>query len=322
MEKIKPIRYAVVFPGQGSQYVGMGQELAELFPSAMKIFELAEQSTGLPIQHLSFSSSEDTLRETSFAQPCLLATTIAAYTVFQEHFPIEPEFLCGHSAGEYAALVAANVLSFPNAIKLIQARGTLMSKVRGGGMVALIDVTLEKAKELCAQAVQPGGILLPANLNSPTQIVISGDEESIESAICIAFENDIKAVGLPVSGAFHSPLMQEASVHFAKNLSEIQFNNAALPVISNITSQPVMKGLEWSKFLEKQITAPVHWMDSIHYILQQGIEIFVEVGPNKVLSKLIQKITPSAITLNVEDASSLELTIAQLKKGLNTSLVA
>ncbi|MEH2360881.1 ACP S-malonyltransferase [Nostoc sp.] len=322
MEKIKPIRYAVVFPGQGSQYVGMGQEFPKLFPSAMKILELAEQVTDLPIQHLSFSSSEEILRETTFTQPCLLAISMAAYTVFQEHFPIKPEFLCGHSAGEYAALAASHVISFSDAIKLIQMRGKLMSQMAEGGMVALIDVTLEEAKTLCIQAVQTNGTLVVANLNSPAQIVISGDSESIESAICIAFEKNIKAIPLQVSAAFHSPLMQEVALNFAKEFSQFRFNNAVIPVISNVTSQPVIQGCKWVELLEKQITAPVQWIDTIHYILQQGIKIFVEVGPNKVLSKLIQKITPSAITLNIEDVNSLEFTITELQNSLNTTFVS
>jgi [acyl-carrier-protein] S-malonyltransferase len=313
MEQIKPTRYAVVFPGQGSQYVGMGQEIAKDFSSAIKIFKSAEQMTGLSVQHLSFFGSEEDLMETSITQPCLLTTSIAAYTVFREHFPIQPEFICGHSVGEYAALVAAGVLSFADAIRLIQVRGTLMSKMQGGGMAALKGVTLEEAEELCKTAVLPGGILVTANLNSPEQIVISGDSDSVESAVFIALEKNIKVIPLPVSGAFHSPLMQEAATQFAEPLRTVQFNDTAVPVVSNVTAKPVTNGCEWATLLEQQIVSPVLWEPSIRYLEQQGIEVFVEVGPKQVLSKLINKISPASLTLNVEDVSSLQSTVAELK---------
>jgi [acyl-carrier-protein] S-malonyltransferase len=321
MEQSKRVRYAVVFPGQGSQYVGMGQELTEKFPSAMEIFKSAEQITDLPIQNLSFFGSEDDLRETSITQPCLLATSVASYAVFQEHFPIQPEFACGHSAGEYAALVTAGVLSFSDAIRLIQVRSSLMSKMQGGGMVAIKGVTREEADELCKQAVLPDGVLVPANFNSFDQIVISGDCDSVESAIFIALDNNMKIVPLPVSGAFHSPLMQDAATQFADTLRNFQFNDATVPIISNVTARPVISGAEWTTLLGQQITSPVLWEHSIHYIQQQGIKIFVEVGPGQVLSKLIKKIIPSALIFNVEDLTSLHLTIAQLSKSLNAEFI-
>jgi [acyl-carrier-protein] S-malonyltransferase len=320
MKQIERVRYAVVFPGQGSQYVGMGQELTEMFPSAMEIFKSAEQITGLPIQNLSFFGSEDDLRETSITQPCLLATSVASYSVFQEHFPVQPEFVCGHSAGEYAALVAAGVLSFCDAIRLIQVRSSLMSKMQGGGMVALKGVTRKDAEQLCKQAVQPGGVLVPANFNSSDQVVISGDCDSVESAIFIALEN-MKVVPLPVSGAFHSPLMQEAATQFADTLRNFQFNDATVPIISNVTAQPVISGAEWMTLLGQQITSPVLWEYSIRYIQQQGIKIFVEVGPGQVLSKLIKKIIPSALIFNVENLTSLHLTVAEISNSLKTEWI-
>lgn len=320
MEQSKRVRYAVVFPGQGSQYVGMGQELTEKFPSAMEIFKFAEQITDLPIQNLSFFGSEDDLRETSITQPCLLATSVASYTVFQEHFPIQPEFACGHSAGEYAALVTAGVLSFSDAIRLIQVRSSLMSKMQGGGMVALKGVTPEEAEQLCKQAVQPGGVLVPANFNSSDQIVISGDCDSVESAIFIAIDN-MKVVLLPVSRAFHSPLMQDAATQFAETLCNFQFNDATVPIISNVTARPVISGAEWTTLLGQQITSPVLWEHSIRYIQQQGIKIFVEVGPGQVLSKLIKKIIPSALIFNVEDLTSLHLTVANISNSLNVECI-
>ncbi|MDZ8082647.1 MAG: ACP S-malonyltransferase [Nostoc sp. DcaGUA01] len=321
MKKLRTADYALVFPGQGSQYVGMGLEIFKEFISAEKIFESAEEVSKLDIRNLCFFGDEENLMETSITQPCLLATNIALYTVFQEHFSKKPKFICGHSAGEYSALVAAGVLSFADAMSLLQVRGALMSKTQEGGMVALKGVTFEQAEKLCKENVQPGGVLVPANLNSPEQIVISGDMDSIEEALVFAFENNVKAVPLPVSGAFHSPLMQEAAQNLSHIISNLQFNDAGIPVISNVTAKPVINGYEWSQLLEQQITAAVLWESSIRYIYENGIEVFVEMGPGKVLSKLIKKIVPSAVTLNVENVTSLQETLLQLEQIFDRQLV-
>jgi [acyl-carrier-protein] S-malonyltransferase len=299
----------------------MGLEIAKEFPDAEEIFKSAEQITNLAIRDISFLGLEKDLMETSITQPCLLTTSIAFYTVLQKHFSVKPDFICGHSAGEYAALVAAGVLSFSNALRLIQVRGSLMSKTQRGSMVALKGIALQEVEELCKKVVQPEGVLVPANLNSPEQIVISGDDNSVEAAILYAFENDIKAIPLAVSGAFHSPLMQEAAQRFANETRYIQFNDATVPVISNVTAKPVIDGYEWIRLLEKQITSAVQWESSIRYIQQQGIEIFVEVGPGQVLSKLIRKIVPSALILNVEDIYSLKTTLVEMKEVFEAQLV-
>ncbi|MFN6560535.1 MAG: ACP S-malonyltransferase [Nostoc sp. ChiSLP01] len=321
MKKLRTADYALVFPGQGSQYVGMGLEIFKEFISAEKIFESAEQVSKLDIRNLCFFGDEESLMETSITQPCLLATNIALYTVFQEHFVRKPKFICGHSAGEYSALVAAGVLSFADAMNLLQVRGALMSRTQGGGMVALKGVTFEQAEKLCRQNVQPGGVLVPANLNSPEQIVISGDIDSIEEALIFAFDNNLKAVPLAVSGAFHSPLMQEVAQGFATIIGNFQFNDAGIPVVSNVTAKPVIDGYEWSQLLEQQITSAVRWEASIRYIYERGIEVFVEVGPKKVLSKLIKKIVPSAVTLNVENVKSLQETLLELQQVSDLQLV-
>lgn len=321
MKRLRTSDYALVFPGQGSQYVGMGLEIFKEFISAEKIFESAEQISNLDIRNLCFFGDEENLMETSITQPCLLATNIALYTVFQEHFSRKPKYICGHSAGEYSALVAAGVLSFADAMKLLQVRGTLMSRTQGGGMVALKGVTFEQAEKLCRQNVQPGGVLVPANLNSPEQIVISGDIDSIEEALIFAFDNNLKAIPLSVSGAFHSPLMQGAAQSFANIIGNFQFNDAGIPVISNVTAEPVISGYEWSQLLEQQITSAVRWEASIRYIYERGVEVFVEVGPKKVLSKLIKKIVPSAVTLNVENVKSLQETLLELEQVFDLQLV-
>lgn len=321
MKRLRTSDYALVFPGQGSQYVGMGLEIFKEFISAEKIFESAEQISNLDIRNLCFFGDEENLMETSITQPCLLATNIALYTVFQEHFSRKPKYICGHSAGEYSALVAAGVLSFADAMKLLQVRGTLMSRTQGGGMVALKGVTFEQAEKLCRQNVQPGGVLVPANLNSPEQIVISGDIDSIEEALIFAFDNNLKAIPLSVSGAFHSPLMQEVAENFANIIGNFKFNDAGTPVISNVTAKPVISAYEWSQLLEQQITSAVRWEASIRYIYERGVEVFVEIGPKKVLSKLIKKIVPSAVTLNVENVKSLQETLLELEQVFDLQLV-
>lgn len=321
MKRLRTSDYALVFPGQGSQYVGMGLEIFKEFISAEKIFESAEQISNLDIRNLCFFGDEENLMETSITQPCLLATNIALYTVFQEHFSRKPKYICGHSAGEYSALVAAGVLSFADAMKLLQVRGTLMSRTQGGGMVALKGVTFEQAEKLCRQNVQPGGVLVPANLNSPEQIVISGDIDSIEEALIFAFDNNLKAIPLSVSGAFHSPLMQEVAENFANIIGNFKFNDAGTPVISNVTAKLIISGYEWSQLLEQQITSAVRWEASIRYIYERGVEVFVEIGPKKVLSKLIKKIVPSAVTLNVENVKSLQETLLELEQVFDLQLV-
>ena len=258
MKQIKQAPYALIFPGQSSQYIGMGLEIAREFSSAEQVFKYAEQITDLAIRDISFFGIEDDLMKTSITQPCLLTTSIAIYNVFQEYFPVKPKFICGHSAGEYAALVAAGVFSFSDAIHLIQIRGSLMSKTKKGSMVALKGIILEEAEKLCENVVQPGGTLVCANLNSPEQIVISGDDDSVEAAILYAFENGVKAIPLPVSGAFHSPLMEEVVQSFVDETRNAQFNDAIIPVISNVTAQPVINGYKWMKLLEKQIYLPIN----------------------------------------------------------------
>jgi [acyl-carrier-protein] S-malonyltransferase len=316
MEQVKQSRYAIVFPGQGSQYVGMGREIAEQFTSASEIVALSEQITGLPIRHLAFFGSEDDLMDTSITQPCLLTISIAAYAVFQERFSLKPDFICGHSAGEYAGLVAAGVLDFADALRLVQIRSSLMSKMQEGSMLALKGVTLQQAEELCRTAVLPGGVLVPANLNSPKQIVISGDINSVESAVFIALEKNIQVVPLSVSGAFHSPLMEQAASKFTESLLNIQFNDSTVPVISNVTAKPVTRGWVWMGLLKKQLICPVLWEPSIRYLEQQGVRVFIEIGPKQILSRLINQIIPSATTINIEDILSLETAIAQLSSIL------
>jgi [acyl-carrier-protein] S-malonyltransferase len=291
----------------------MGYEIAQHVPSAQEIFLSAEHISGLPIKQYSFFGDEEALINTSIAQPCLLATNIALYRAFQDNFSLEPSYICGHSAGEYSGLVAAGVLSFDDAIRLIQIRGQLMSNVLEGGMIAIKGTSLDKVRELCEVSSFPGGVLAISNLNAPDQVVLSGDNASLDLAINTAIEWGIRVIPLSVSGPFHSPLMYDASVEFSKHLPNFFFNDTTIPIISNATAKPVKDGSKWINLLQKQLTQPVLWHSSICYLQQQGIDLFVEVGPKQVLTKLIKQISPSATIFNVEDFVSLEFTIQQLK---------
>lgn len=306
------LKYAVVFPGQGSQYPGMGKDIAQKFECANQVYEQAERITGLELREICFGNAGDKLSNTMYTQPCLLATSLACYAAFKESFELEPSFLCGHSAGEYAAVAEAGIISFKNAFELIRVRGKLMSQADEGGMAALIGASREEVLKLCKEAVTGDGTLVPANWNSPGQTVISGDMASIESAIDYALENNIKIIPLDVSGGFHSPLMKASASEFLHHLNRTPFSDASVPVVSNVLAEPFMRGRYWVELLYMQMFSPVMWEQSIHYIHQQGVEIFLEVGPGNVLSKLIKRIIPSALVLNIEDAKSLELAVAQL----------
>lgn len=312
--------YAIVFPGQGSQQVGMGLEIAENDTQSCEVYELAERVTGLEISRLSFTGPEEELFDTANTQPALLATNLAIYELFKRRFPAAPAFFAGHSAGEYAALAAAGVLSYEDAFRLIQERGRLMSQMEDGGMAALKNVSPEQVQALCDEAVVEGGVLVPANWNSPAQTVISGDFDSIEAAIDLAFEREIDVVPLAVSGAFHSPLMAPAAERFAAFSRDIPFADAHTPVIANVTALPVTDGSQWADLLERQITSPVLWEQSVRTLYDQGVRVFVEIGPGVVLSKLTRRILPDATTLSVQDLASLETAIRELESVLDNTL--
>lgn len=309
--------YAVVFPGQGAQYPGMGQSLAEGYPAAEAVYAEAEQQTGLPIRQLSFEPSASgeqagRLNETNNTQPCLLAASLAGWEAWRGLVPRPPAYALGHSAGEYAALAAAGVLSRSAAFRLIAERGRLMSQMKQGAMAAIKDADEAVIVRLLQEAVVPGGVLVPANRNSPSQTVVSGDVESIDALAELGFDQDITVIPLAVSGAFHSPLMEPAAREFAATLAQAVFEPSLIPVVSNVTARPE-HGVSWRRLLQKQITAPVLWEASVRYVLEQGIKLFVEIGPGQVLSRLIRAVDPSAITLHVEDASSLKDAVDQIQ---------
>ncbi len=298
---------AVVFPGQGSQYVGMGRALYEVSDRARQIFEQAEAVCGQPIKKLCFEGPVEELTRTENLQPALTAVNLAVWEVLRER-GLRPDFLAGHSLGEYAALAAAEVISTEDAFKLVKARGEVMARageVAPGSMYAVIGLSREKLEPLLQEA--PGRVYL-ANHNSPEQIVISGEAEAAEIVARRAREAGARVVKLKVSGAFHSPLMAPAAEEFQKYLSRTEFQPPKIPVVLNVTAAPEKDPEKIRTHMIQQMLSPVRWVESIHYMFQAGVRIFLEAGPKQVLSGLIRKTLKNADIriLQVEDPDTLE----------------
>jgi len=308
------MKIAFVFPGQGAQYPGMGRDIAEKFPVARELFHQADAALDFSISALCFDGPEEDLKLTQNTQPAILATSIALFRVLEEK-GIRPDFVAGHSLGEYSALVAAGALQLGEAAALVRRRGLYMQEavpVGVGAIAALFGLDLPAVQSVCERAAE-GQVVSPANLNSPGQIVIAGNREAVERALVLAKEAGARrAILLQVSAPFHCALMMPAEERLSADLERCSFQNLKCPLVTNVDAEPIRTGAETRTALKRQVSRPVRWQESIQRLLDEGVRTFVEVGPGKVLLGLIRSIDKSVTMLNVEDEKSVENTFSAL----------
>jgi len=305
---------AFLFPGQGSQFVGMSKELADNHPVARRTFEEADEALGYKLSQVCFEGPEEKLKLTEITQPAILTASIAAWRVLQEK-GLKPDFVAGHSLGEYSAHVAAGTLTFADAVHTVRNRGKYMQEavpVGVGAMAAILGMPAEKVNQLAAEAAQ-GEVCQAANINSPEQIVISGNTAPVDRAIKIAPERGAKkAVSLPVSAPFHCSLMQPAQDRLAIDLNALSFQNPSCPVICNVDAALVDSAESSRDALIRQVTGTVKWEPSVRLLINKGASLFIEVGPGKVLWGLMRQIDRTKTCLTVGDETSLQKTLAHL----------
>ena len=311
-------KLAFIFPGQGSQYSGMGRDLADNFQIAREVFEEADQTLGFSLSNLCFKGPEDELQLTANTQPALLAVSVAAARVLSGN-RIRPDFVAGHSLGEYSALVTSGALSLSNALGLVRDRGALMQEAVPtgvGAMAAILGIDAESVIRACALATE-NDVCAPANFNTPTQIVIAGHRNAVERAIegCKTLGAK-RAMMLKVSAPFHSPLMIPVQEKMGESLKAAKFNNLTFPIINNVDAAIVSDGERARDALIRQISAPVRWTESVIKMFQLGVDVFIEVGAGKVLTGLVKSIAKDAENsvrlFNVEDRASLETTLSNI----------
>jgi [acyl-carrier-protein] S-malonyltransferase len=309
-------RIAFLFPGQGSQAVGMGRELAERFPVAAETFAEADAALGFPLSKLCFEGPEETLRLTENTQPAIMAVSVAAARVLAAH-GVEPALAAGHSLGEWSAHVVAGTLSFADALRAVKARGAAMQKAvpaGEGAMAAVLALDAAQVVEACEEAARETGLVVQAaNLNSPNQTVISGAAAAVEKAAALCKARGARrTVMLPVSAPFHCALMQPAQEEVARVLAGLSLHDPRIPIAANVTGSLVTTADAARDALIRQVTGAVRWVDCMAALKAAGANLFIEAGPGRVLCGLLKQIDPELKSLNVEDAASLEKTLVEL----------
>ncbi|MFC5649046.1 ACP S-malonyltransferase [Paenibacillus solisilvae] len=303
-------KIAFVFPGQGAQAVGMGKDAYEAFDVSRAVIDRADEALGFNLSEIIFNGPEEVLKQTANTQPALLTVSIALLEAFKDR-GIKPDYAAGHSLGEYSALVAAGVLSFEDAVRTVRARGQFMEQAvpsGQGAMAAVLGAERDALAALCQSVSAEAGAVELANVNCPGQIVVSGTAAGVQGVVERGKEAGAKRViPLEVSGPFHSSLMKPAAERLASDvLSSISMSDASIPVIANVTAQPVTQASEIRRLLEEQVYSPVLWEDSIRYLINEGVDTFVEIGSGTVLAGLIKKIDKSVTIISVNSLESLQ----------------
>ncbi|MCO6510118.1 MAG: ACP S-malonyltransferase [Aridibacter famidurans] len=308
-------RTAYIFPGQGSQAVGMGKDLADSSPAARAAFEEADEALGFALSEMCFSGTEEELALTANTQPAILTTSVAAFRAMKEAGYPDPDFVAGHSLGEYSALVAAGSIQLSDAVATVRKRGTYMQEavpVGVGAMAAIIGLGLDEVETGCEEAAL-GQVCSPANINSPKQIVIAGDSDAVDRACEILKKKGAKrAIRLNVSAPFHCSLMMPAQERLANDLDSLEFDDLAFPIVENVTAELNSSGERVAEALTRQVSSPVRWLQSVEKLIGLGVENFVEVGAGKVLSGLVRQTDREVACSNVEDSDSLVNTLKTL----------
>lgn len=308
-------KIAYIFPGQGSQAVGMGKDLFDNFAAAREIFEEADEALGFPLSAMCFEGNEADLQLTANTQPAILTTSVAAFRAMKSEGFADPDLVAGHSLGEYSALVAAGAMSFADAVRTVRKRGTYMQEavpIGVGAMAAILGLDVETIEQGCAEAAD-GQVCSPANINSPSQVVIAGNTEAVDRACEILKAKGAKrAIKLNVSAPFHCALMMPAQERLANDLDDLTYSELSFPIVHNVDAKANSSAGYVAEALTKQVSSPVRWLESVQTLAASGVTTVLEVGAGKVLSGLVRQIDRDIRSFNVEDNASLRSTLESL----------